>query len=63
MELEKIIQSIFVLVIQNTSNQYLSEWVIIVLRRFLYNHGNIATQEARSRDYALLLSNAFMGSS
>ena len=26
----------------------------IALRRFLHKHGNIATEEARTRDYALL---------
>ena len=29
----------------------------IFLRRFLHNHGNIATEGSRRRGYALLLSN------
>ena len=38
------------------------EYVKIALRRFLHNHGNIATEGSQKPDYALLLSNGFKSS-
>ena len=38
-----------------------SEWVNIVLRRFLHNHGNIASEESPKSGLCVILSKDFKG--